>query len=82
MFKQLCVVGIAVVTFCGPGFGQDKYVDGIVYGPKAAFNVKAPEGRVLDIYRAPSLTSSCPRGINRVTTKTLPQLKEILKSFA
>lgn len=24
------------------GFGQDKYVGGIIYGPKAAFNKDAP----------------------------------------
>jgi hypothetical protein len=29
-------------------FGQDTYAGGIVYGPKAAFNIAAPAGWVLD----------------------------------
>src|SRR5206468_7937547 len=33
---------------CGRNFGQENYRGGIVYGPKAAFNISSPEGWVLD----------------------------------
>ena len=33
---------------CAWGFAQDTHPGGIVYGPKAAFNISAPEGWVLD----------------------------------
>ena len=37
----------ALSTFCAVSFGQS-YDSGIVYGPKAAFTLTAPEGWVLD----------------------------------
>ncbi len=37
----------AISTLSAVGFGQN-YAGGIVYGPKAAFNITAPEGWVLD----------------------------------
>jgi hypothetical protein len=33
---------------CARSFVQENYRGGIVYGPKAAFNIGAPEGWVLD----------------------------------
>ena len=36
-----------LVAWCG-AFAQGKYPGGIVYGPKAAFNIGAPDGWVLD----------------------------------
>jgi hypothetical protein len=38
---------VAVSLFSSFSFGQT-YPGGIVYGPKAAFNINAPEGWVLD----------------------------------
>jgi tetratricopeptide (TPR) repeat protein len=39
---------LALVTLCPRMLGQETYPGGIVYGPKAAFNIRAPEGWVLD----------------------------------
>jgi tetratricopeptide (TPR) repeat protein len=41
------VVCILVLFVWARGFGQEMYSGGIVYGPKAAFNISAPEGWVL-----------------------------------
>jgi len=38
----------ALVLFCASALAQDTYPGGIVYGPKAAFKVDAPQGWVLD----------------------------------
>src|SRR5437773_1772810 len=38
----------AICAFSGVGVAQEQYRGGIVYGPKAAFNISAPEGWVLD----------------------------------
>ena len=41
------VVCILVLFIWARGFGQEMYSGGIVYGPKAAFNISAPKGWVL-----------------------------------
>jgi hypothetical protein len=46
--KPSFIVGIIFLVICGRNFGQENYRGGIVYGPKAAFNIGAPEGWVLD----------------------------------
>jgi tetratricopeptide (TPR) repeat protein len=46
--KPLFIVCTLFLLVCVTGFGQEKYRGGIVYGPKAAFNISAPEGWVLD----------------------------------
>lgn len=46
--KSLPIVCIVLVLLCARSFGQENYRGGIVYGPKAAFNISAPEGWVLD----------------------------------
>src|SRR6476661_2269703 len=54
MLKKLAMIGPLVLTFlalavfcpCTPA--QENFRGGIVYGPKAAFNIAAPEGWVLD----------------------------------
>src|SRR5213080_2163357 len=38
----------AICAFSGVGVAQEQYRGGIVYGPKAAFNISALEGWVLD----------------------------------
>src|SRR5205814_1210170 len=46
--KPSFIVSIIFLLICGTNFGQENYRGGIVYGPKAAFNISAPEGWVLD----------------------------------
>jgi hypothetical protein len=48
MMKSALVVCLALLFVCSGVWAQEKYRGGIVYGPKAAFNVGAPEGWVLD----------------------------------
>ena len=46
---RTCVfIYLALLLFCSPISAQESYPGGIVYGPKAAFNIAAPEGWVLD----------------------------------
>jgi hypothetical protein len=46
--KPLSFICVALLLFCAAIFAQEKNRGGIVYGPKAAFNISAPEGWVLD----------------------------------
>src|SRR6266516_4081842 len=46
--KQSFIVCIIFLFICGTNFGQENYRGGIVYGPKAAFNISAPDGWILD----------------------------------
>ena len=46
--KSTWLVCIALLLVCSTIVGQPNYAGGIVYGPKAAFNISAPEGWVLD----------------------------------
>jgi len=39
---------MALLLICARSSGQEKYRGGIVYGPKAAFSISAPQGWVLD----------------------------------
>jgi hypothetical protein len=48
VMKQPFIVYILFLFICARSFGQENYRGGIVYGPKAAFNISAPEGWVLD----------------------------------
>jgi hypothetical protein len=48
VMKQPFIVYILFLVICGRNFGEENYRGGIVYGPKAAFNISAPEGWVLD----------------------------------
>ena len=48
MMKAAGVVCLALLFLPAVIAAQNKYVGGIVYGPKAAFNIAAPEGWVLD----------------------------------
>jgi len=49
MMKQLLFVTIFVGAFVFTfSFAEGQYPGGIVYGPKAAFNISAPDGWVLD----------------------------------
>jgi hypothetical protein len=46
--KALFSVCIFLLFICARSFGQENYRGGLVYGPKAAFNIGGPEGWVLD----------------------------------
>ena len=48
VLKPTFVVCTLFICICARGFGQENYRGGIVYGPKAAFNISAPEGWVLE----------------------------------
>jgi tetratricopeptide (TPR) repeat protein len=49
MKTKVCIVAFfALGAFCPCVSAQENYRGGIVYGPKAAFNIAAPEGWVLD----------------------------------
>ena len=49
MKTKVCIVAfLALGAFCPCASAQDNYRGGIVYGPKAAFNISAPDGWVLD----------------------------------
>jgi tetratricopeptide (TPR) repeat protein len=49
MKTELCVVlFLALGPFCPYGSAQESFHDGTVYGPKAGFNISAPEGWVVD----------------------------------
>ena len=49
MKTRVCIVAfLALGAFCPRVSAQENYRGGIVYGPKAAFNISAPEGWVLD----------------------------------
>jgi hypothetical protein len=44
-----CILALLAVSVLSPGvLGRETFRGGIVYGPKAAFNIAAPEGWVLD----------------------------------
>ena len=46
--KARLFICLPLLLFCSPISAQKNYPRGIVYGPKAAFNIAAPEGWVLD----------------------------------
>ena len=48
MIKPLVFIFLAVSALSSSMLGQETFRGGIVYGPKAAFNISAPEGWVLD----------------------------------
>src|SRR5580765_4891512 len=46
--KSPFVICILFLLICARSSAQENFRGGIVYGPKAAFNISAPEGWVLD----------------------------------
>src|SRR5947207_15637477 len=46
--KSPFVICVLFLLICARGSAQENFRGGIVYGPKAAFNIAAPEGWVLD----------------------------------
>ena len=49
MKTKMCILALLGITALSPCMlAQENYRGGIVHGPKAAFNISAPEGWVLD----------------------------------
>ena len=48
MIKSTCVGLIGLVAICARIDGESEHPGGVVYGPKAGFNISAPEGWVVD----------------------------------
>src|SRR5947207_13704917 len=46
--KSPFVICVLFLLICARGSAQENFRGGIVYGPKGAFNISAPEGWVLD----------------------------------
>lgn len=76
--KTFLAGGSALLLFCLPSFGQDNYPGGIVYGPKAAFNISAPPGWVLDNTAGAQQGLPCvlyPKGSSWQEAKTIMYAK-------
>jgi len=74
-FSFICV---ALGLFCAPISAQEKYVGGIVYRPKAAFSISAPEGWVLDNESGAEQGLPCvlyPKGESWADAKTVMYAK-------
>lgn len=78
MMKRISIGSVAWLLLCACTFAQDKNVGGIVYGPKAAFNISAPEGWVLDNSAGAEQGLPCvlyPKGSSWADAKTIMYAK-------
>jgi hypothetical protein len=78
MMKSSLIVCILLLLICARNFGQENYRGGIVYGPKAAFNISAPEGWVLDNESGADQGMPCvlyPKGSSWSDAKTVMYAK-------
>jgi hypothetical protein len=76
--KSLSIVCIVLLLICARSSGQEKYRGGIVYGLKAAFNISAPEGWVLDNESGADQGLPCvlyPKGSSWSDTSTIMYAK-------
>ena len=76
--KPSLIVCIIFLLICGTNFGQENYRGGIVYGPKAAFNISAPKGWVLDNKSGVEQGQPCvlyPKGSSWSDAKTIMYAK-------
>ena len=76
--KSVWIVCIALLFVCAGVPAQQKYRGGIVYGPKAAFNIAAPKGWVLDNESGVSQGQPCvlyPKGSSWRDAKTVMYAK-------
>src|SRR5438046_7442847 len=72
----LALLGITALSLCM--LAQENYRGGIVHGPKAAFNISAPEGWVLDNESGVSQGMPCvlyPKGSSWSDAKTIMYAK-------
>jgi hypothetical protein len=76
---MVCVLAfLAVSAFCPRLAAQETVRDGIVYGPKAGFNISAPEGWVLDNESGKGHDLPCvlyPKGSSWADAKTVMYAK-------
>jgi len=74
MKTKICVIALlALATFSPSMSAQETFPGGIVHGPKAGFNISAPEGWVLDTESAKGQDLPCvlyPKGSSWVDAKT------------
>ena len=76
--KPLFIVCTFFLFICSRGLGQENYLGGLVYGPKAAFNISAPKGWVLDNESGASQGLPCvlyPKGSSWSDAKTVMYAK-------
>jgi len=76
--KPSFIVCIIFLLICRTNFGQENYRGGIVYGPKAAFNISAPKGWVLDNKSGVEQGQPCvlyPKGSSWSDAKTIMYAK-------
>ena len=78
MKKSPFIIFTLFLFIYAKGFGQENYRGGIVYGPKAAFNIGAPKGWVLDNQSAINQGLPCvlyPKGSSWSDAKTVMYAK-------
>src|SRR5205809_7985354 len=76
--KARLLICLALLLFCSPVSARETYPGGIVYGPKAAFNITAPEGWVLDNESGVDQGMPCvlyPKGSSWSNAKTVMYAK-------
>ena len=76
--KPLLVACVLVLFLCESSFAQDTYPKGIVYGPKAAFKIDAPQGWVLDNHAGLEQGLHCvlyPKGSSWADAQTIMYAK-------
>jgi hypothetical protein len=76
--KPIMSASIALLSLSSTAVAQDTYPGGIVYGPKAAFNIAAPEGWVLDNQSGAQQGLPCvlyPKGSSWQDAKTIMYAK-------
>jgi len=72
--KPSPIVCVLSLFICAGSFGQENYREGIVHGPKAGFNISAPEGWVLDNESGKDQGFPCvlyPKGSSWANAKTV-----------
>jgi hypothetical protein len=72
------LLGCIALLLCSSVLAQENYRGGIVYGPKAAFNISAPEGWVLDNEAGAGQGLPCvlyPKGSTWADAKTIMYAK-------
>ena len=76
--KPSSIVCVLLLFICIGSFGQENYRAGIVYGPKAAFDIAAPDGWVLDNESGKKQGMPCvlyPKGSSWADAKTVMYAK-------
>src|SRR6266403_6349429 len=76
--KPPLIVCILLLLICARNFGQENNRSAIVYGPKAAFNVSAPQGWILDNESGVNQGMPCvlyPKGSSWSDAKTVMYAK-------